>query len=179
MHVLVNGALDLGRLLDQGDRGADRRVLLALADLDLGSATNAVLQGTLVLTVCIIAGFRPVSWAQLPLAFLFMILIAPVFAALGTAMGSVLKDMQGFQIIMNFIVMPIFFLSGALFPLKNLPPVLQILTSLDPLSYGIDGLRTELIQVSHFGAPLDFTVLVIAAVAFIALGSYLFSKIEI
>ncbi len=145
----------------------------------LGSATNAVLQGTLVLTVCIIAGFRPASLAQLPLAFGFMILIAIVFAALGTAMGSVLKDMQGFQIIMNFIVMPIFFLSGALFPLTNLPPVLKILTSIDPLSYGIDGLRTELINISHFGASVDFTVLVIAAVAFISLGSYLFSKIEI
>jgi ABC-2 type transport system permease protein len=145
----------------------------------LGSATNAVLQGTLVLTVCIIAGFRPASLAQLPLAFGFMVLIAIVFAALGTAMGSVLKDMQGFQIIMNFIVMPIFFLSGALFPLTNLPPVLKILTSIDPLSYGIDGLRTELINSSHFGASLDFTVLTIAAVAFISLGSYLFSKIEI
>ena len=145
----------------------------------LGSATIAVMQGTLVLTVCIIAGFRPVSLAQLPLAFLFMLLIATAFAALGTAIGSVLKDMQGFQIIMNFLVMPIFFLSGALFPLSNLPPALTVLTSLDPLSYGIDGLRTELISVSHFGAPLDAGVLAVAAVVFLALGTHLFSKIEI
>jgi len=145
----------------------------------LGSATNAVLQGTLVLTVCILAGFRPASLAQIPMAFLFMLLIATTFAALGTAMGSVLKDMQGFQIIMNFVVMPIFFLSGALFPLTNLPKALEILTSLDPLSYGIDGLRTALISVSHFGAPLDFLVLGLSTAAFVALGTYLFAKIEI
>lgn len=125
----------------------------------LGSATIAVLQGTLVLTVCVIAGFRPVSLAQLPLAFLFMLLIATAFAALGTAIGSVLKDMQGFQIVMNFLVMPIFFLSGALFPLSNLPKALTALTSLDPLSYGINGLRAALINLSHFGAPLDAGVL--------------------
>ena len=44
-----------------------------------------------------------------------------MFAALGTAIGSALENMQGFQLIMNFLVMPIFFLSGALFPLNNLP----------------------------------------------------------
>jgi ABC-2 type transport system permease protein len=145
----------------------------------LGSATIAVMQGTLVLTVCIIAGFRPVSLAQLPLAFLFMLLIATTFAAMGTAIGSVLKDMQGFQIVMNFLVMPIFFLSGALFPLSNLPKALTALTSLDPLSYGIDGLRAMLINLSHFGAPLDAAVLVVAAIIFLGLGTHLFSKIEI
>ena len=60
--------------------------------------------------------------------------------------------MQGFQLIMNFLVMPIFFLSGALFPLADLPPALAVVTRLDPLTYGIDGLRGALIGVSHFGA---------------------------
>lgn len=145
----------------------------------LGSATNALMQGTLVLSVCVLAGFRPVDLWQVPVALLFMMLIAIVFAALGTAMGSVLKDMQGFQIIMNFVVMPIFFLSGALFPLTNLPGALAIATSLDPLSYGIDGLRASLIAVSHFGVAKDAGVLLVAAVAFVGLGTHLFAKIEI
>lgn len=145
----------------------------------LGSATIAFMQGTLVLIITILAGFRPVSPAQLPLAFIFMMLIATTFAALGTAIGSVLKDMQGFQIIMNFLVMPIFFLSGALFPLSNLPNALAALTSLDPLSYGIDGLRAMLINLSHFGASVDAAVLIGAAAVFLALGTHLFSKIEI
>ena len=89
----------------------------------LGGATVAVIQGLLIMTVCLIAGFRPYNLAMLPVVFLFMMLIAVVFAALGTAFGSILEDMQGFQLIMNFMVLPIFFLSGALFPLNNLPKV--------------------------------------------------------
>jgi len=71
----------------------------------LGGATVAVIQGTLVMTVCVIAGFRPASISALPVAFGFMLLIAVVFGALGTAIGSMLQDMQGFQLIMNFMVM--------------------------------------------------------------------------
>ena len=119
-------------------------------------ATIAIIQGTLVLVVCMLAGFRPVSWTAVPQALAFMALIAIVFAALGTAIGSTLRDMQGFQLIMNFLIMPIFFLSGALFPLSNLPTALTIATRLDPLSYGIDGLRAAFIDVAHIGVALDF-----------------------
>src|SRR5580693_1630274 len=94
----------------------------------LGGATVAVLQGLLVTVVCVIAGFRPVHLAMVPFALVFMVLIAAVFAALGVAIGSSLQDMQGFQLIMNFLVMPIFFLSGALFPLAGLPIVLKMAT---------------------------------------------------
>ena len=87
----------------------------------LGGATVAMIQGTLVFAVCLIAGFRPQSWAAIPLAIVFMAMVAIVFSALGTAFGSMIQDMQGFQIIMNFMVLPIFFLSGALFPLSHLP----------------------------------------------------------
>src|SRR3984957_5903115 len=87
-----------------------------MAGRTLGGATTALIQGTLVLTVCLVAGFRPHGLAAVPLALLFMALVAVVFAALGTTIGSSLRDMQGFQMIMNFLVMPIFFLSGALFP---------------------------------------------------------------
>src|SRR5437867_728453 len=98
-----------------------------------GGATVAIIQGSLIFVVCLIAGFRPQSVMAIPTALLFMALIAIVFAALGTVIGSSLKDMQGFQLVMNFLVMPIFFLSGALYPLTNLPKVLAVLTRLDPL----------------------------------------------
>src|SRR6187401_233341 len=129
--------------------------LTIMAGRTLGGATIAIIQGTLVLIVCMIVGFRPESWAAVPMALMFMALIAIVFAALGTAIGSTLKDMQGFQLIMNFLIMPIFFLSGALFPLNNLPGALTVATRLDPLAYGIDGLRGALIGVSHFGASVN------------------------
>jgi ABC-2 type transport system permease protein len=145
----------------------------------LGGATVAAIQGTLVMIVCLIAGFRPLSLPYVPIAFLFMLMIAVVFGALGTAIGSVLKDMQGFQMIMTFLVMPIFFLSGALFPLTNLPKALGLLTSLDPLAYGVDGLRGTLISAFHFGATIDVAVLAMVALMFLGIGTYFFSRIEI
>lgn len=145
----------------------------------LGGVTVALLQGTLVVVVCLAAGFRPVAWTALPSAFCYMALIALVFGGLGTAIGSRLQDMQGFQLIMNFLVMPIFFLSGALFPLDHLPKVLGAITAVDPLSYGINGLRGVLIGRTHFGLLADLAVLSAVAVVMLSIGSYLFSQIEI
>src|SRR5579863_7889746 len=104
----------------------------------LGAATVAVLQSLLVAVVCVICGFRPVDYRTLPLALLFMGLIAALFSSLGTAIGSTLQNIQGFQMIMSFLVMPIFFLSGALYPLNNLPIALAVIVRLDPLAYGVD-----------------------------------------
>jgi ABC-2 type transport system permease protein len=87
--------------------------------------------------------------------------------------------MQGFQLIMNFLVQPIFFLSGALFPLTGLPGVISIVTSIDPLTYGVDGLRGALSGVAHFGISLDLLVLSVLSVILLGVGSYLFSKIQI
>jgi len=95
----------------------------------LGGSTTAIIQGLLVTVICMIAGFRPVSIYALPLAMGFMVLIAVLFSALGVAIGSSLQDMQGFQLIMNFLVMPIYFLSGAMFPLSNQGKVLTFVTA--------------------------------------------------
>jgi ABC-2 type transport system permease protein len=145
----------------------------------LGGATVSVIQGLLVTVVCFIAGFRPVNFAMVPLAIGFMIAIAIVFAALGVAIGSSLQDMQGFQLIMNFLVMPIYFLSGALFPLVGLPKLLSAITKLDPLSYGIDGMRSVLLGKSAFNPVTDAMVLVCVGAVLLVFGAYRFSKIEI
>jgi ABC-2 type transport system permease protein len=145
----------------------------------LGGATVATIQGLLVLIICLIVGFRPVNWMMIPVAIIFMILTAIVFAGLGMAIGSQLQDMQGFQLIMNFLVMPIYFLSGALFPLSGLPSVLSFFTRIDPLSYGIDALRNVLIGSSQFSAELSLVVLIFCALLFIAIGGYSFSKIQL
>lgn len=145
----------------------------------LGGATIATLQGIAVLLIATIIGFRPESLSLLPVALAFMFLTALLFTALGTAIASVLEDMQGFQLIMNFVVMPTFFLSGALFPLAGLPEVVGTVANLDPLSYGVDGLRGTLSNGFHFGMGTDFLVLVIATLLLLTVGSYLFSRIEI
>ena len=153
--------------------------LQIMAGRTLGGATIAMIQGTLVLIVCMVAGFRPQGVAAIPMALMFMALTAIVFAALGTAIGSSLKDMQGFQLIMNFLIMPIFFLSGALFPLSNLPTALTIATRLDPMAYGVDGLRAAFIGVSQIGVATDAIVLAIVATLFLVMGARAFSRIQI
>jgi len=145
----------------------------------LGGATVATLQGIIVFFISIAAGFRPTTLTFLPVALLIMALTALLFTAMGTAIASLLEDMQGFQMIMNFLVMPIFFLSGALFPLAGLPGSIFIAASLNPLTYGVDGLRGALGGQLHFGFGVDLAVLSGVTVLFLVVGSYLFSKIEI
>ncbi len=145
----------------------------------LGGATVATIQGVIVFLMAMVVGFRPTSWLAFPVALLFMFLIAVLFTALGTAIASFMEDMHGFQLIVNFLIMPLFFLSGSLFPLDNLPGALATISHMDPLSYGIDGLRATLVGSAHFGIPYDFLVLSILVAFMMALGGYLFSKIQI
>ncbi|MDE2026305.1 MAG: ABC transporter permease [Patescibacteria group bacterium] len=145
----------------------------------LGGATVAMIQGTIVLVLSFLLGFRLTNLALFPLALLVMFLIAVLFTSIGTAIGSTLSDMQGFQLIMNFLVMPLFFLSGALFPLQGLPTALTVITFCDPLTYGVDGLRWTLSYNSHFPLSLDLFILFILSSIVISFGAYLFSKIEV
>lgn len=148
----------------------------------LGGATVATLQGLIVLVLSFAAGFRLHLTHPLPyflLALLFMFLIALFFTTLGTVIASMLTDFQGFQLIMSFVVMPTYFLSGAIFPLTNLPKVLSFITKIDPLTYGVDGLRGALIASSHFSLMTDITVLAVVSLILLLSGAYLFSKIEI
>ncbi|MCL4397913.1 ABC transporter permease [Patescibacteria group bacterium] len=145
----------------------------------LGGATVAALQGLIVFVIALFAGFRFPPLVNLIPAAIVVVLIALLFTGLGTAIASVLDDMQGFQLIMNFLVMPLFFLSGALFPLRGLPEPLSLITILNPLSYGVDGLRGSLTGISAFSFSSDLSVLMVITLIIIAIGSYLFSKIEI
>jgi ABC-2 type transport system permease protein len=144
----------------------------------LGGGTVAIIQGFIVLFISFLIGFRPTDLHLLLFSFVFMALIALFFTALGTAIASVLQDMQGFQLIMNFLLMPLFFVSGALFPLQGLPKALVVVASMNPLSYGVDGLRGTLTNGSNFGLINDFFVLGFITFIVLAIGSYLFSKMQ-
>jgi ABC-2 type transport system permease protein len=87
--------------------------------------------------------------------------------------------MQGFQLMMNFLVMPIYFLSGALYPLTNLPKGLAVITRIDPLTYGIDGLRGAFIGAAHFSTLTSAIVMAVFAGFFLVLGARAFAKIQI
>lgn len=145
----------------------------------LGGATVAVFQGMIILGISFLVGFPIPSVAALTAALGFMFLIAILFTALGTAIASVLDDMHGFQLILNFLIMPLFFLSGALFPVQDLPAAVNAIVRLNPLSYGVDGLRGVLIGQSQLGIGLDFAVLAACSLVLVVIGGYMFSKIQI
>jgi ABC-2 type transport system permease protein len=154
------------------------RVLIVLGRT-LGGATIALAQGALVFAACLVAGFRVERPGSLPLALVFMTLISVSFTAMGTVFGSVLEDMQAFPVLMNFLVMPLFFLSGALFPLEGVPAALGLVMRLNPLSYGVDGLRGALTHGYAFGLGTDLAVLAGCAALMCALGSRFFSRIQL
>lgn len=145
----------------------------------LGGAIVAMLQGFAVFLVCLAFGFRFESWLLLPVAIIFMFLISLLFTSIGTAIGSVLQDMQGFPLVMNFLVMPLFFFSDALFPMNGLPKALAAALFLNPVTYGVDGLRGALGHAFAFNIATDLAVLVVLSAILLSIGSYLFSKIQL
>src|SRR3989475_8503837 len=119
----------------------------------LGSTTQAMIQGLILLVLAPFVGVK--------LSFLTIVELIPLAAVLafglstfGVALASSMKSLQGFQVVMNFLMMPMFFLSGALFPLTNLPGWMTVLTRLDPASYGIDPLRRVVLSDSGRSSAL-------------------------
>jgi len=143
-----------------------------------GGITTGIIQGMMIILISSIAGFRMKSALLFLVALVFLILIASTFIGLGLIFASLMKDMQGFNLIMNFVIFPIFFMSGALFPVANLPHWLQVISYIDPLTYGIDGLRGTLIGFHYLPIGLSFLVLVGYSVFMVLLGAYFFEKSE-
>lgn len=144
----------------------------------LGGALIAILQGLITMVVTYMFGFRIHSLNNLFLGFVFMFLIGIFFTGFGLTIASKMQDMQGFQMIMNFLIMPIFFLSGALFPLQNLPIPIYFISRINPLTYGVDGLRGAFAGISTFGIYSDFIITGTLSALICAMGIVFFSKME-
>ena len=144
-----------------------------------GGMTTSLIQAILILIISMVMGFKIPGISSFLLAILFMILISSGFIGLGLIFASVMKDIQGFGLIMQMIIFPLFFLSGAIFPLVNLPKFLRYISYLDPLTYGVEGLRKALIGFSFLPFSISFLVLLSFSVLTIFLGAYLFEKSEI
>ncbi|MBV9492579.1 MAG: ABC transporter permease [Verrucomicrobia bacterium] len=184
MAVLFNSALSGIDLIWDRQFGFLKETLVApvsrlsiMIGRTLGGATTSLIQGLIVMAACLLAGFRVQNLSLLPVALLFMALIATTFTALGTGIASLLTDFQGFQLVMNVLVTPAFFLSGALFPLGDVPAAIRLIASIDPLSFGVDGLRAALIGVTHFGIATDLGVLATFTILFLVAGGYLFCNV--
>ena len=144
----------------------------------LGGATIAVIQGLMLFVIALLFGFHPYSWAMLGMTFLAMILLAIAMVSFSSGVGAVVNDMQGFMAMTNFLVIPLFFLSSALFPLDNVPVLMKVIASCNPLTYAVDAMRGSLVNQSHFGLPTDFAVMGATAVLLIWFSVYRFNRIE-
>jgi ABC-type polysaccharide/polyol phosphate export systems, permease component len=144
-----------------------------------GGATTAVIQGFIILVLSLFMGLDISSISGFGIAVIFMLLIGISFTAFGIAIASRMEDMHGFQLIMNFVIFPIFGLSGALFPIDSLPGWARYLTLLDPLTYGVEGIRYGLLGSSQIDPGISFVVLSGFTILMVILGSYLFRKISV
>lgn len=143
-----------------------------------GGSTTAIVQAVLVFLLSIPLGFEIAGWLSIPLAAIFLALIAITFVGFGIALASQFSDSEGFSLIVQFIIFPLFFLSGAIYPIEGLPSVVQYLALANPLTYGVDGLRAALVGSSSFPLIVDLGALVISSVVMVALGAYLFERVE-
>ncbi len=144
-----------------------------------GGATTAVIQGFIILVLSLFMGLDISSISGFGIAVIFMLLIGISFTAFGIAIASRMEDMHGFQLIMNFVIFPIFGLSGALFPIDSLPGWARYLTLMDPLTYGVEGIRYGLLGSSQIDPGISFVVLSGFTILMVILGSYLFRKISV
>lgn len=145
----------------------------------LGGATTALIQGTMVFIIAMILGFRPHQWALVPVAFVVLAILAVAIASFSSGIGSFVQDMQGFQAINQLLVFPLYFLSGALYPLSGVPTWLRIIAEVNPMSYSVDAMRAVLIGQSTFGLDKDIIVLVVITIALISFGAYRFKHIQV
>jgi len=140
--------------------------------------TNALIQSMIILLAGLAMGMKLSGATGFLLSFVFIILIASTFIGLGLALASFLKDTFSFGLILNFILYPFLFLSGALYPIDRFPGYISQLSCMNPLTYGIDGLRYCLLGMSSFNPVLDLGVMIISCVAMLGLGTHLFGVSE-
>ncbi|HMK53738.1 MAG TPA: ABC transporter permease [Methanobacteriaceae archaeon] len=143
----------------------------------IGISTTALIQGIILLLLSFVVGIT-----MTPMVFIMstvvILLIALGLAGLGLLIASFTDSMEGFNLILSFIVLPIFLLSGALFPVTSLPTWLQVAVYLDPLTYGVDALRAIILHLSVLPLYVDVSVVALFAVAMVMLSALVFSRKE-
>jgi ABC-2 type transport system permease protein len=133
----------------------------ALAGVVIGS-----IQALIVLAIAEVIPGINLAWqhgalAGVGLAVLGIVLLALLLNGFAQLMASRIRTMQGFHLVMNLLLFPLLFLSGAFFPLQDLPEWLQILAAANPISYSVDLLHIAAYgnNDGHFGLAIDLIVL--------------------
>ncbi|RQD75029.1 MAG: multidrug ABC transporter permease, partial [Candidatus Syntrophonatronum acetioxidans] len=144
----------------------------------LGGSVISIIQGIIVLFVSLFIGYQLNYLAVIPLVILVMLLISLTFTLFGNVIATRVEDMEAFPTIMNFIIMPMFFLSGALFPLENLPEGVLAITRVNPMTYGVNLLRSTMNVTFGINNLIDLGVMLFLILLLLFVGSMSFKKIE-
>jgi ABC-2 type transport system permease protein len=144
----------------------------------LGGATISMIQGLLILVLAFMFGFRPYDWLLVIPAFAILAVMTLALSFFGAGIASIVEDFQGFQGINNFLILPLFFLSGALYPLTDIPPVLKFLTVINPVTYMVDALRELLSNQGHFSLEKDLLVIFATLLVTMIFAVRSFNRIE-
>ena len=160
------------------------RISIALGRI-AGGATTGLVQGTLLFSLSFLFGFtfgqdfgltRIIGGVMM--MYVFMLLIALTFISLGLSFASNMRDAQGFELIINFVMFPLFFLSGAVAPITSLPGWLKMVAYANPLTYCVDGIRASLIGSSMFPIGHDLLFSVASAIIMVSIAAFFFDRSE-
>jgi ABC-2 type transport system permease protein len=143
----------------------------------MGGTTDGIIQATIMLILAPIFGIK--AGLAFALVYLFLFILVVGLVSVGLVIGSLMESPEGFGLLSSFVTFPLFFLSGALFPLTNLPAWLSAFTVLNPVTYGVDAIRGLMLGTYAFGLLTDFAVLVGFAMAMIALGTLTFRRMKL
>jgi len=161
-----------------------RRTSLFIGKI-LGGSTDTLLQIIILLIIGLVfinIGLLPglnlnIFSIFLTLAFLLVTTVGLI--SIGLIIGSQMESPEGFQLIISFLIFPMFFLSGALFPISNLPPWLAPFIFVNPVTYSVDGIRGILLGFSQFNTAFDFGIVSLFSLIMIFIGTYAFKKMKI
>ncbi len=144
----------------------------------IGGSTTSMIQSIIVLIVAMVIGFSSENLIGFVTILIPMFLISIIFISLGLILAANMTDIQGFGMIMNLVVFPLFLLSGALFPIKALPSYIYVFSYLDPLTYGVDAMRGILCNLSAFPVVFDIFISSIFVIILLSAAVYFFNKSE-
>jgi ABC-2 type transport system permease protein len=144
----------------------------------LGGMTTSIIQAAILLVIGLAIGMHYTPFSIVTIAVI-IILLSFALTSLGLTIGSYIESLEGFQLIVSFVVFPLFFLSGALFPLNNLPGWLSILTMVDPATYAVDALRSTILGITGKNPfVVDIGILLVCVIALGTIGMLSFRKMK-
>ncbi len=144
----------------------------------IGGITDSLLESAIILAFGLFIGISYTPYS-LTVAYLFIILLAIGMVSMGLIIGSLMESPEGFGMVVSFVAFPMFFLSGALFHVDDLPAWLSILVFLDPVTYAVDGLRGTLLGVSRFSLALDLALLALFSSSMVIIGTQIFNRMKV